>query len=52
MARGPALVRDVLPILERELDNGVDGHAASRFQAMLERYATFIERERARQQPE
>jgi hypothetical protein len=51
MARGRALVRDVLPILDGQLDSGLDGHAASRFQAMLERYASFIERERARQHP-
>jgi hypothetical protein len=51
MARGQTLVRDVLPILEGELDGGLDGHAASRFQAMLDRYAGFIERERARQRP-
>jgi hypothetical protein len=49
MARGRALVRDVLPILEDELDAALDGHAESRFHAMLERYASFIERERARQ---
>jgi hypothetical protein len=52
MARGRALVADVLPILEEELDDGLDGHAASRVHAMLERYAGFIERERARQQTE
>jgi hypothetical protein len=52
MARGRALVRDVLPLLEAELDDGLDGHAAGRFQAMLERYSSFIERERARQHPE
>jgi hypothetical protein len=48
MARGRALVRDVLPVLEQELHDGLDGHAAARFKAMLERYAGFIERERAR----
>jgi hypothetical protein len=51
MARGRALVRDVLPILEGELDR-LDDHAASRFEAMVERYASFIERERVRQKPE
>ena len=48
MARGRALVRDVLPVLEHELHGDLDGHAAARFEAMLERYAAFIERERAR----
>lgn len=52
MARGQVLVRDVLPILERELDDELDRHAASRFRAMLERYASFIERERARHKAE
>jgi hypothetical protein len=51
MARGRALVRDLLPIIEGELEYHLDGHAASRFQAMLERYKSFIERERARQPP-
>jgi hypothetical protein len=48
MARGRALVRDVLPLLERELHGGLDAYAAARLDAMLERYAGFIERERAR----
>jgi hypothetical protein len=48
MARGAVLVRDILPILERELDAGIDGHAAERFEAMRTRYAAYIERERAR----
>ncbi len=48
MARGRALVRDVLPLLEQDLDRGLDGHAAERLEAMQERYAGFIERERAR----
>jgi hypothetical protein len=47
MARGTALVRDVLPVLEHELDR-VDGHAAERLATMRERYAGFIARERAR----
>jgi hypothetical protein len=47
MARGTALVRDVLPVLDRDLD-GLDGHAAERLSAMRERYAGFIARERAR----
>jgi len=48
MARGRTLVRDVLPLLERELHSGIDGHAAERLQTMLTRYAKFIERERSR----
>ena len=52
MARGRALVSDVLPILEDELSEDLDGHAAARFRAMLDRYAGFIQRERARQMPE
>jgi hypothetical protein len=48
MARGRALVRDVLPLLEQELRAELDSYAASRFAAMCERYAGFIDRERAR----
>jgi len=48
MARGPALVRDVLPVLEGELGAELDGHAAERFGEMRARYAPYIERERAR----
>jgi hypothetical protein len=48
MARGTALVRDVLPLLEGALDAGVDGHAAHRFEEMCRRYAGYIERERQR----
>jgi hypothetical protein len=50
MARGRMLVRDLLPVLQRQLNQGIDGHAADRLEAMLERYAGFIERERARAQ--
>jgi hypothetical protein len=49
MARGPALVRDLLPLLEAELHAGVDGHAAERFEQMRRRYAAYIARERDRQ---
>jgi hypothetical protein len=49
MARGRALVRDLLPLLEQELHPELDGHAASRFATMCERYAAFIERERQRE---
>jgi hypothetical protein len=48
MARGPALVREVLPVLEEELKDELDGYAAERFRTMLDRYATYIARERAR----
>jgi hypothetical protein len=48
MARGTALVRDILPVLEAAPVERLDGHAAERLRAMLERYAPVIERERAR----
>ncbi len=48
MARGAALVRDVLPLLEEELDDALDAHAADRLQTMRDRYAAYIARERAR----
>jgi hypothetical protein len=48
MARGRTLVTDLLPLLERELHPGLDGHAAERLGLMRERYAGFIERERQR----
>ena len=48
MARGAALVRDVLPILEQELDEEIDAHAAQRLRTMCERYGPYIERERRR----
>ncbi|HWE32897.1 MAG TPA: hypothetical protein VG410_05380 [Solirubrobacteraceae bacterium] len=48
MARGRALVHQVLPLLEAELNAGLDGYAAERFQLMRQRYAEFIARERAR----
>ena len=48
MARGTALVRDVLPVLEDAAVEELDAHAAERLRAMLERYAPAIERERAR----
>jgi hypothetical protein len=46
MARGPALVRDLLPVLEAELHSGLDAHAAERFEHMRSRYATYIARQR------
>ena len=47
MARGHALVHDVLPLLEDAVE-GVDGHASARLRDMCERYADFIARERSR----
>lgn len=49
MARGRALVTEVLPLLEEELNGALDGYAAERFDAMRARYANYIERERERQ---
>jgi hypothetical protein len=46
MARGRALVRDVLPVLEA-LGPELDAHAADRLDQMRQRYARYIERERA-----
>lgn len=48
MARGRALVEDVLPVLEARLSPAIDTHAAERFADMLERYADVIARERER----
>jgi hypothetical protein len=48
MARGTTLVRDVLPLLEPAELSRLDGHAGERLQLMLDRYAAFIGRERAR----
>ena len=48
MARGRALVRDVLPLLEEDLNDQLDSYASERFQSMCRRYAAYISRERAR----
>jgi hypothetical protein len=48
MARGRALVEELLPILEAELRPEIDGHAFSRFRSMCDRYAAAIDRERRR----
>jgi hypothetical protein len=48
MARGTALVRDVLPILDGVPVEALDAHAAARLRTMLDRYAPVIDRERAR----
>ncbi len=48
MARGEALVLDLLPILERHVTPDLDWHAWERIEAMKERYADPIRRVRAR----
>jgi hypothetical protein len=48
MARGQALVEDVLPVLEQSLLSDYDGHAAGRFAEMTTKYADYIARVRAR----
>jgi hypothetical protein len=48
MARGTALVQEILPVLEQVSVDEFDAHAGERLRAMLERYAPVIERERAR----
>jgi hypothetical protein len=48
MARGDALVSDLLPVLERHITAELDGHAFERLAAMTNRYADAIERVRAR----
>jgi hypothetical protein len=48
MARGQVLVRDLLPLLERELTPAIDEHASARLTSMLDKYSAFIRRERGR----
>jgi hypothetical protein len=48
MARGDALVQDVLPILEQEIHSGLDGHAADRLAAMTSDYGDYIAASRRR----
>jgi hypothetical protein len=48
MARGVALVEDVLPVLAPLLQPDLDAHAAGRFEAMLTKYADYIARVRSR----
>ncbi|MCW3007594.1 MAG: hypothetical protein JWP17_2220 [Solirubrobacterales bacterium] len=48
MARGRALVADVLPLLEARVTPAIDAHAAERFTDMCEKYADVIARERSR----
>ena len=51
MARGPALVEDVLPILEEGIRPELDAHAAARLETMRTRYADYIAGVRARSAP-
>jgi hypothetical protein len=44
MARGRALVQDVLPVLDASGFSALDAHAAERLGAMRERYADYIGR--------
>jgi hypothetical protein len=48
MARGPALVEDVLPLLEKHLSADLDSYARGRLDEMLERYGDYIARARRR----
>jgi len=48
MARGPALVEELLPLLEHHLTPELDAHAYARLTTMTERYADVIERARKR----
>lgn len=48
MARGQALVEDVLPILDESFAPDLDAHAADRYAAMKDKYADYIARVRAR----
>ena len=48
MARGEALVSDLLPLLERHITPELDGHAHERLTAMTADYAEAIARLRAR----
>ena len=47
MARGVALVEDVLPLLEDGVRDDLDGYAAGRLDEMRERYADYIARIRS-----
>src|SRR3712207_31527 len=42
MARGQALVEDVLPVLERAIGPELDGPAAERLAQMRDRYGEFL----------
>jgi hypothetical protein len=47
MARGPALVHDLLPYLDVDEVRSLDAHVGDRIAAMCDRYAAYIERQRA-----
>jgi hypothetical protein len=42
MARGPALVEDVLPLVEAVLTDEIDSHVAERIREMRDKYADFF----------
>ncbi len=44
MARGAALVEDVLPVVEDVLSDDVDSHVAGRVRDMREKYADYFRR--------
>jgi hypothetical protein len=44
MARGQALVEDVLPVVEAVLTDDVDAHVAARVREMREKYADYFRR--------
>ena len=48
MARGVALVEDVLPVLDAAPLSELDGHAAARLAEMRSRYADWFARQRPR----
>ena len=48
MVRGQALVEDLLPVLEEELDSTLDAYAADRLADMRSNYAEYIARIEAR----
>lgn len=48
VARGPALVEDVLPVLDALIVPELDEHAAARLAELRERYAPYITRIQAR----
>jgi hypothetical protein len=46
MARGPALLHDILPILEEHLSDDIDAYAWGRLEEMRMRYADFFKHDR------
>lgn len=48
MVRGPALIEDLLPVLERHIRPELDAHAYERLTSMTDRYRDVIERGRRR----